>query len=264
MSKAIINDNEIHLLGINRSGIHAITYWIMGHFNPEPMKLRRVSNFDTNFKWTEYHNMSPKMVSAEKSGDIQHKACLFFTHEDQHLKGFGKNLRRMKDRNKSKVGTEFCHGRSEKVQVVYVLRDPLNHFASIMQKHLIKDKKGKELPPQKRIVSLWVEFAREAIGETKHLPSSAVLINYNRWFTDQDYRMNLSSKLGLQFTDVWLNKVSQHGKGSSFDKRSYDGRAQEMDVLERWRKFSSDKVFLSLFNPEIRRLSRQLFNMDLP
>jgi len=251
--------DEIHLLGINRSGIHAITYWILGHYQDEPVKLRRVSNFNTNHKWTYYLNMSKKQIESERQGKPVDKACLFFTHEDQRLRGACKKIDRMQFQSKKYQGTEFYIDQHENRKIVFILRDPFNHFASITKKHIKKGQTGRDIPPQDKILALWEEYAREALGIKKYLPEDAVFINYNKWFLDQEYRQEISSQLGLEFADRWLNMVTKHGTGSSFDKTRFDGRAQEMNVLNRWEEFKSKKYFRRLFTPAVKEMSEEIF-----
>lgn len=252
-----INDKEINLFGINRSGIHAITYWIIGHFE-DPVKLRRVSNYNTNNKWTYYFNMDDKQILQEEKGQPIKKACTFLTHEDQPIKEYNKLYKDMKKRD-AKFKDEMKIGSSKKNYTILLMRDPFNHFASIMKKHIKKGKTGKDAPPQAKIVKLWVQFAREALGETSYLPKDTVFINYNKWFLEEDYRKSISQLLDLEFTDRWLNKVTKHGTGSSFDKVKYDGNAQEMDVLDRWKEFENDKQYRRIFTSKICRLSEKIF-----
>ena len=85
-------------------------------------------------------------------------------------------------------------------------------------------------------------YAKEIQKETSYLfdetitPMTKVGILYNKWFTDQEYRKEISKKLRLEFTDNGLQYVNNFGFGSSFDKKKYQGNAQAMKVNERWRQ----------------------------
>lgn len=68
------------------------------------------------------------------------------------------------------------------------------------------------------------------------LKGKVVFILYDQWFGDRRYRRNISKQLGLTFSDAGLNQILPVGYGSSFDKRKFDGRAQQMDVLNRWQR----------------------------
>ena len=51
------------------------------------------------------------------------------------------------------------------------------------------------------------------------------------------------------------------GRGSSFDDLTYNGKAQEMDVLQRWSSLKDDDEFCDLFRgrDDILYLSEQIF-----
>ncbi|MGC1248712.1 MAG: hypothetical protein WA865_21070, partial [Spirulinaceae cyanobacterium] len=112
-------------------------------------------------------------------------------------------------------------GKSEKTINIIILRDPFNMWVGNMP--------GKKLhDPQ-----LWKIYAQEFVGETNFLPNK-VCINYNKWFSSQDYRKEITDKLGVGFSDQGLNTVSNRGGGSNFDGTKFDGQAQKMNVLGRW------------------------------
>ena len=55
-------------------------------------------------------------------------------------------------------------------------------------------------------------------------------------------------------------KVLPIGGGSSFDSIDYNKSASEMKVLERWKEARNDENYRALFTPEIREMSREIFN----
>jgi len=57
--------------------------------------------------------------------------------------------------------------------------------------------------------------------------------------------------------------VPTSGKGSSWDKRTFDGRAQQMKVLERWKCYKNDKRYLELCSdPVLISLSERYFDFN--
>jgi hypothetical protein len=61
-----------------------------------------------------------------------------------------------------------------------------------------------------------------------------IVIRFDQWFADPEYREELCAQLDIPFTDAGLNVVPRFADGSTFDLRNFDGKAQEMRVLERW------------------------------
>ncbi len=144
-----------------------------------------------------------------------------------------------------------------------VLRNPLNNLASLMRKPSL-------WPPNQITVeqfpATWVAYAKEFLGETSYLSSlgKVVFINYDRWFGDEIYRRGISAQLERSFTDTGLEKVSPNGEGSSFDHLDFSHQAQQMRVLERWKAYQHDPVYLRLLdNRELLRLYAAIYG-ELP
>jgi len=132
------------------------------------------------------------------------------------------------------------------VKYIVILRDPFNLVASRLRS--THPKMGTIMQ------STWKQHVKMALkGEP------VIDVNYNKWFKDVNYRHQLSDKLGLTFTDVGLDKVPKIG-GSSFDGYKYDGRAQQMDVLNRWKPYIHDDRFWREIDSEMINLSRQYFD----
>ena len=140
---------------------------------------------------------------------------------------------------------------------VMVLRDPYNWAASGYRKgHPISELR----------VGLWMKYARQATGEVDYfgIGDDARVVLYNHWFSDVDYRKEIAEWLDLPFTDEGLLVVPPFGLGSSFDLRSYNGRAQEMQVLDRWKVYADEPWFVQLFeeHPELEHYSKRLFGVS--
>ena len=71
-------------------------------------------------------------------------------------------------------------------------------------------------------------------------------VNYNSWFEDKDYRVELSSLISRNHSDENIGQIMGYGGGSSFDGLNYQNRAQNMDVMNRWKHFSNNEQFLCL------------------
>jgi hypothetical protein len=104
---------------------------------------------------------------------------------------------------------------------------------------------------------VWISFAKEALCDT-HILQNRVFINFNKWFGDIEYRMQISRNLGLVFNDAGINTVPEFGDGSSFDGTAFNGQAQNMNVLNRWRDFVHYEWFRAFFTDEVLDLSNRL------
>ena len=86
-----------------------------------------------------------------------------------------------------------------------------------------------------------------------HMRSKLYKIFFNEWFVDKEYRKKICEDLGLTFTDRGLeNMYPQHT--SSFDGMKFKGKAQEMGVLDRWKRFEKDEKFMKQVEPEMVKL----------
>lgn len=138
---------------------------------------------------------------------------------------------------------------------IIVLRDPFNWSASYMQKSQHTDD-TLVWPKQ------WKEYADEYLGLTRLLPN-AVKVNYNKWFENENYRRQISTQLGLEFTDQTLEVVTSHAGGSSFDQTTHHGSAQNMGVTERWKTYKDDPRYVNVFRerPDIIEMAEKIFSL---
>jgi len=114
---------------------------------------------------------------------------------------------------------------------------------------------------RQKVRRLWKQYAREALDLTAHLGPRKLVVRYNDWFQSEAYRKDLAERLGLEFSDAGLEDVTKFGFGSSFDRQAFHGRAQQMDVMARWRKYENEASYRSLFDEEMCDLSRKLFGV---
>lgn len=134
----------------------------------------------------------------------------------------------------------------ERAKYVVILRDPFNLVASRLRSTHPKMGTKMQMP--------WKQHVKKALVDKR-----VIDVNYNEWFKDVEYRRQLADRLGLNFTDAGLNRVPKIG-GSSFDRHRYDGKAQQMDVLNRWKAYVNDNNFWKQIDEEMVELSRQYFD----
>jgi hypothetical protein len=292
----IVNKREFRVFAMKRSGHHAVINWLLLHFtgpayflnncgflvskelfnfspgcdrNDRPSPYRKVcilagtssvyynggrvlEKFRHYRPGHEYPSMLERLMEMERAERAAAQAMAFPASRDCYLF----NVEDLDNRDVARVPFESAaRGTSEAIQSIIVLRDPFNWIASRMRSSFAVS------PP---ILQAWKSQVTDALGSTRHLPSIACTINYNRWLVDTSYRRDISLRLELEPSDRGLRDVGSFGEGSSFDGRSYDGRADDMNVMNRWHHYRDDASFRAIFaaDPELRQMSEEFFDFD--
>ena len=134
---------------------------------------------------------------------------------------------------------------------VIVVRDPYNFIAS-----RLKNKRRtirRRWPAQ---MEIWKEHVRACLNKDD---KDFVDINFNKWFVDKSYRKRIAGILNIPFTDKGLNDVRIGA--SSFDGSRFEGNAQKMGVLKRWRRYKNRRSYWDLIDDETVELSEQYFGL---
>lgn len=276
----ITNIKEISFFGLRRSGNHAIQNWIIRqndnsfvHLNDCKLYSKSKNPYE-NFSKVTISRISPLVYH---KGSLKYRRFLKYSLNPnvEYLYGGDRieldrrSLREYK--TKSLIIHSYEHyslsqvlgswfesqrdeflGKSQKKFDIVLLRDPFNVFASLIHR-------GENLDNAKPIIEKWIEHAKEYLGLTDYL-KNRVSISYNSWVVNKDYRQEVAGLLDLKFSDVGINTVVNVGKGSSFDGTAYDGKAQEMPVLSRYKSYLDHPVMLQVLNnEELRDLSEKVF-----
>ena len=255
----IINQKELRVVGMRRTGNHAIITWIERQQPGTAYHLNNVAAGTNPYRYKSnnlrrYHPQHGKMAAVyqrQAEGNLIKRDCLILSYEDW---GLEQVTQPRFERNRT-----LYLGKSAQQRDVLILRDPFNLFASRLKQNFV-DTKSKTAS----MVDMWLAYAREFTGESSYLQPDRVCINYNRWFADVSYRRELADQLGLVFSDAGLRYVPPLGGGSSFSGTRHSGQAGCLDVTNRWRHFADNPAFRQLFqNEEIWHYSQQIFG-DLP
>ena len=251
----LVNDTEIRVVGMSRSGNHAIIEWLLSQADGRVCFLN-CAEARTNPFWsarplgpgwdTPAHRVSYDdfCLDAERRGELGRKHLLVHSYEDTFLTALS-DARQPHDPARHV-------GRSGRRVDALVLRDPLNLFAS-------RRASGVGYMEPQTAVRLWIQHAREFLGERHHLRPGRIAISYNRWVASAGYRRAIAERLGLRCDDGALRSVASCAGGSSFDGLDYDGRADQMAVLDRWRSYADDPGFRRLLSPLVLELSARIF-----
>lgn len=258
--QAVINKKEVRVMGLRRSGNHAIINWIAKQVKGEVMFINHVKPLENPYR-DQYESQvilgreldnslwnyrDTAWWKSEKEGNFSLKDCLLYSYEDQEIEKIAKPSFESKH--------DLYLGKSEQRYDVVVMRDPFNLFASRLKSKPREDRPNFSMlevySRRYNLPELWVAYAKECLGETSLLKNNKIFVNYNKWFFDIEYRKSLSELLQVNFTDDGLNDISVSGRGSSFDGDKYAGKAYKMDVLNRWKQFADIPRYRQLFQTE--------------
>jgi hypothetical protein len=226
---------------MRRGGQHGVINWICSQFRPsvhvDDCRLtndKLVGMAPYKYLWGEKKRI--QMDPSEKINPGDYKMWLF-NFEDQWI---------TKTQNKFLEWSQHVFV-FESVTRLVLVRDPYNLFASRSRDKRI-DLAGHEAK------KLYKSHMNTVMND-----SDFVGINYNRWFAEKEYRKRLAVRLNIPFTDEGISAIIWPGE-STFDGSDYDGRAQEMNVFERWKQLEGDFIDTEM-DDELHRYAREYFNM---
>jgi hypothetical protein len=184
----------LQVLGLQRSGNHAIINWIESLF-PTTLHLNEQPH--------GFFEDAESVVSVRAA--LAKTACVVVSFEDavgmSKLQGapFLANVRRLDPED---FPGHDCH-------VLHILRDPYNCWAS-----RVKAREGGKLSSSRRLEDFrrdWLDIARLGVRD----PEAVML--YNAWHGSRAYREALCARLGGRYAEHTLKEVRSEGGGSSFD-----------------------------------------------
>ena len=247
----VTNANEFRIIGMSRSGNHAVINWITQQLDGRYCFLNCAEPKTNPFETARpYHGAQSYLVNyddfdlqAEQQGRFSRKDYLLHSYEDCFLGMVCSDV--FEHAHDAYVGSS-----AHRIDLL-ILRDPFNLFAS-------RRKASYATITARTAARIWKQHAREFL-QRRYLNQERILIRYNAWARDPAYRRHLAEQLGLRFTDAGIDTLSRCGGGSSFDGRRFDGRASAMQVHERWRHFADDPAYWALFDSEVIQLAEELF-----
>lgn len=235
------------VLAMKRSGHHAVIYWIAHNLS------NRTELYNDCCKgWKAKHlipnpigkNPMNVVIGGKKGQPIDNAIFNIEDFDVSHLERF--------DFSQFKPFSE-----AEEKYVMIILRDPYNWIASCIKGG------GGPLKYLDDRVNLWKKQAKFCASASQY-KKDIYRVSYNRWFTSEEYRKSLSVALGMKSYDKGINLVPPRGNGSSFDARRYNGKAQDMKVLERWKEYKDDPRLIKYFKgTNLPHISEKMFGFRL-
>jgi hypothetical protein len=258
-------DLLMRVFALRRSGHHALLNWIRYQLpyrhwllndcrlGENPLQSALFMSSAIQGRWHEHRVFH---LARELAGQHAYKGALIYNFEES-------DLRRVPRLMPVASEAEWLGTAARRMDLL-ILRDPFNLLASKL-KWAYGDVERPSKPSLDEVAQareLWKVHAREFLGETTHL-TDRITLSYNDWFLDRAYRDRKAAEIGFRNDDKGLSKVARWGptlSRDSFDGLRFDGRAQDMKVLERWRRFIDDPFFRELVaDPELHRLSSRIF-----
>jgi hypothetical protein len=252
----IVNRNELRIIGMSRSGNHAVIQWLTAQIPGRACFLNCAEGKNNPFASARVMDDGRTCIASyddfdleqEQKGQFSSKDYLIFSHEDGYL---GRSCSREYEQSHDQ-----WVGPSGRRTDILILRDPFNLFASRLRQLWGFVTIGTS-------ARIWKQHAREFLRQTRRLRHNPMFISYNHWHSDRDYRRDIAAALDIPFSDEGIHTVFSCNGGSSFDGVAFDGQASRMKVTERWKHYADDPRFLSIFDDEMLELSRRIFG-DIP
>jgi hypothetical protein len=252
MQEQRTNQNELRVIGMSRSGNHAIINWIINQIPgrycflncAEPKTNPFVSARPLMHDDAYLANYSDFDLAAEQVGRFSTKDYFIHSYEDCLLGMVASPA--FEDQHDRFVGP------SARRLDILILRDPFNLFAS-------RERSRVAHVSVKTAVRIWKQHAGEFLGKRRYLNQRRILISYNAWVSESSYRRRLAGELGLRFTDAGFRSISHFAPASSFDGRVFHARADEMRVLHRWRHLVHEPAYRTIFDADMVALSNAIF-----
>jgi hypothetical protein len=239
------------VIGMHRSGHHGVLNWICEQHGC----ITHLNNVRLSKDKKSFETPRPD-ICVTQYGENPYDLLV-------NLETF--DLRRWKDQGWDKSGAVQ---RADEIQMILVLRRFRNWLASTAvhpgNKCLAGDV-GQDAV-EDWCVRRFYPYRSHLTAALGYSPIPDLLvIRFDHWFAFPEYRREIAEQLEIPFTDAGLNVVPRFASGSTFDRRKFDGKAQEMKVLERWKQAEGTEPYEKLMkiDPGLDQLSEQYFNASL-
>jgi hypothetical protein len=243
----------LRVMGMRRSGNHAIINWLLANFNNGKEVIER---YKTNCSIINDSTYVPIFINSNAS-IVFFNSCVedpfWGIKSDFDLSNLNLIIHSYEDKLFSYIEEHSynkCNNLEENIINIIILRDPYNMFAS-RQKYIDNYWTKVDLLH----IDMWIAYAEEALNINNNI-NNKIIILYNKWLTDKDYRDDIANKLGVYNFDN-TRIVSTCGNGSSFVGVKLD---EVQNYLERYKSVKlSDEVDDMLNNDRVKSLVNQLF-----
>jgi len=272
MKETYLFEKEIRVFGIKRSGIHAISGWFYGHFgdgylnNSIMFNNSKLSLKPKMKKINKRYSTLPSQIAYKQKRNLNYPYDAFINLvEDLDLEKAAKKLDNEKSSYnvlKNYYAKQYNVDKFSKEQFnILIYRSCFNQMASMLNYKQMKYR----LDYRYNYINMKTQYELEAL-EVSNILKDKVIVFYDRWFVDKEYRKQISKKLGLEFTDSRLNFIWSIGSSfnPSFNKSNdyLQGRTQQMKVLDRYKLleevFDTNKNMLTISRTKDKNIVKEI------
>lgn len=239
----------IRVMGLRRSGNHAIINWILANYN-NGNSVDSVFNNNLHYRSLIFTNINKDIYffngclddpyrSIKNMINFEKTNLLLHSYEDQSFSYIINNSL-----------NKYVHQEDDIVNII-VLRDPVNMCAS-RYKHVDH---SVHTQVNEYYINLWISYAEEALNITNNMKNKIVIL-YNKWVTDKDYRNEIAKKMKMINYDN-TQQVSICGGGSSFVGMNLD---EPENYINRYKNVELPNDIIKLLNSDkVTNLVNKLF-----
>lgn len=250
------NEIEIKIIGLRRSGNHAVVNWITSLFPGSICFLNDVLNNPAKLREDQPCSDLPGLTSNRRVSAEKPKKLLLYNLEDCPL-----------EESLAYWLPASIAGSSRQRMTILLLRDPYNCAASRLQ--LIRKLGDTKFSRALRdpcsfggwgFVNLWKNHAEGFLSIPQDSVDQVYPLNYNDWISGQPARRALCKAIGGCYSEVNLHQVPVYGFGSSFEGSRISQLADPVGLLRRWKHFEKDPEFHHVVSdPEMHALASRIF-----
>ena len=233
------NNIEIRVIGQMRSGNHVIIDWLIGLYPGQSRCfLNNLSHGDLDpYEACDKIELRsiPRNIRIDELRRLN-KDVIIYSYEDQHS---------IEAQSVSFLESVF-HGFEQRAECllgeskhkfdVLVIRDPFNLLASRLE---MLRKRG----PQGGIANMyiikreWIALANYILDKKTRAGRKTIVIQYNKWLLDQNYRATIASQLSGKNWNKPLASLSLYGGSSSFatSLAEYHGKLRLSELPLKWK-----------------------------
>jgi len=230
---------EYRVFGLQRSGLHAVTNWIIASLIEEGEDQLTYLNFvnsspDIKGNRFKLGNEMPSLPDSCRTPLDKLNGTLVLGFEEWDAAKWVRDL---------DTGVESVN--------VFVTRDLKDVFASRLAR---LEQPKSQFSISEDTLKVWGEWMTGTDPEgnykmLKHyrkytpLPPNTTAVKFENWISSEEYRRSKATKLGIEFHNLGMDKESKHGGGSSFEKPPSPGQT-------RWERYKD--------HPMMREFIRQI------